>query len=90
MGGVCVRCGFADARALQVDHINGGGTEERRHLSQKKVYARVYAHPNEYQLLCANCNWIKRAEEGEAQGPKRKGESQAKPPSPHAETLAIP
>src|SRR5690606_22318669 len=30
LGGKCVKCGFSDIRALQIDHVNGGGTIERR------------------------------------------------------------
>lgn len=77
MGGKCMRCGFNDPRALQVDHIVGGGTQERltkyagqhlRILRQIRDYG-----PNGYQLLCANCNWIKRAEDGESKGPSAEG-----------------
>lgn len=87
MGNKCVRCGFDDPRALQVDHIHGNGSQERRRMSQAQVNARVYEHPGDYQLLCANCNWIKRAEQAEAKGPTRKSESQAKVPSPPSKTL---
>jgi hypothetical protein len=30
MGGKCVWCGFDDIRALQIDHINGGGNKHLR------------------------------------------------------------
>ena len=30
MGGKCVRCGYSDPRALQVDHVNGEGTKHRK------------------------------------------------------------
>lgn len=74
MGGKCVRCGFDDWRALQVDHIDSDGAEERaekgfRHDSNK-WYAHVLAHPERYQLLCANCNTIKKYESDEMPGPK--------------------
>lgn len=70
-GGECARCGFSDVRALHVDHINGGGGQERasgRHglfelwkiTRDDPVMAR-----NAFQLLCANCNSIKRHEEYE-------------------------
>lgn len=68
LGGVCRRCGFSDPRALQIDHVNGGGKAELKKYSGgsrtylKKVCA---APPGEYQILCANCNWIKRHENGE-------------------------
>jgi RNase P subunit RPR2 len=68
LGGACVRCGFDDPRALQIDHVNGGGIAELRTLSGTKYFAKVRANPGDYQLLCANCNWIKRAEQGEVPG----------------------
>lgn len=72
LGGKCVHCGFSDPRALQVDHINGGGRQERLSFPGKspnvnKLYQLVAADVNrdKYQLLCANCNVIKRIENGE-------------------------
>ena len=70
LGGRCVRCGFADIRALQIDHINGGGSKERKELGfggnfHKNVLRSFLANENKYQLLCANCNWIKRCENKE-------------------------
>ena len=68
LGRKCMRCGFDDIRALCVDHINGGGTEERTSLaSPHAVYKKVLASGGEgYQILCANCNQIKRYEENES------------------------
>ena len=78
LGGKCAVCGFADERALQVDHINGGGSEQRtaQRLSNKlgldhyKQYVKMSVSDllSQHQLLCANCNWIKRAEKGECVG----------------------
>lgn len=73
LGNKCVRCGFSDPRALQVDHINGGGNQERHSMAggggpnANKWYQLVAADVNheKYQLLCANCNVIKRIENGE-------------------------
>jgi len=69
LGGVCVRCGFSDKRALQVDHVNGGGVEEVRagYKGNKNsiLFDRILSGSKDYQLLCANCNWIKRFEKGE-------------------------
>lgn len=73
LGNKCVRCGFSDPRALQIDHVNGGGIGERRKFfnsSGRLVYyqylqyilEKIKAGSKDYQLLCANCNWIKRAE----------------------------
>lgn len=66
LGGVCVGfekpCGYDDVRALCIDHPTGGGIEDRAsHKAPLKFYRYVAAHPDEYQLLCANCNTIKRS-----------------------------
>lgn len=68
MGGCCVRCGYSDARALQIDHINGGGRSEDPIRTSAKFYKKVLDNPGMYQLLCACCNIIKRLEEGEHVG----------------------
>lgn len=65
LGGECVECGFDDKRALHVDHINGGGNQERKELKSvtkyyKKIISSVTEEKEEYQLLCANCNMIKK------------------------------
>lgn len=68
LGGECIECGFKDPRALQVDHINGNGAEERRMSGgnlTRKIIRSVMGNENKYQLLCANCNWIKRFEKNE-------------------------
>jgi hypothetical protein len=70
LGGVCDRCGFSDKRALQIDHINAGGSKERK---ERKYKGSFHSHvlksflnkEKKYQLLCANCNWIKRFENNE-------------------------
>lgn len=70
LGGKCINCAFADFRALQIDHINGGGSRERKTKSfggnfHMHVLRSFMAKENKYQLLCANCNWIKRFENNE-------------------------
>lgn len=70
LGGHCVKCGFSDNRALQLDHINGGGVKHRQTFKATDTYYLYYlnniklAH-QELQVLCANCNWIKRFENNE-------------------------
>jgi hypothetical protein len=49
-----------DIRALQVDHINDNGYKERKQLKQYQMYKRVLKYPEDYQLLCAYCNWLKK------------------------------
>lgn len=68
LGNKCVKCGFSDPRALQVDHINGGGSIEKKKTTRtfsKMIIESVLKEENKYQLLCANCNWIKRYENHE-------------------------
>lgn len=67
--------GCADIRCLQLDHIDGGGSRERREKGFRRVsgsYREIIKNPKlvgiKYQLLCANCNWIKRVEEREFGG----------------------
>lgn len=70
MGGKCVECGMPDIRCLQIDHVHGGGNQHRKTANtETKRYTAVRANPGAYQLLCANCNAIKRDKMGEARGP---------------------
>ena len=66
----CANCGFSDRRALQIDHINGGGNAERIAAGGTirfsgwnfYVYLKKQGYPEGYQTLCANCNMIKHEE----------------------------
>ncbi len=68
----CSICGYdKDVRALQIDHVDGGGSAELRggHGAGLAYYLRVLRDTTgRYQLLCANCNKIKRYEKNEARG----------------------
>ena len=57
----CAVCGFSDERALELDHVNGGGSDERRHIGTIKIFQMAIAsyEAGKYQILCANCNRIK-------------------------------
>lgn len=61
-GNICGHCGFTDQRAFQLDHVNGGGTKERKEKcwNYQLVLLDARKNPTKYQLLCANCNAIKR------------------------------
>lgn len=83
LGGECTWCGFRDERALQFDHINGDGAKERSSQGfdwwtwVKKLDAM---HVDELkaliQILCANCNQIKKVENSEyGEGKKSRRES---------------
>jgi hypothetical protein len=51
--------GCSDPRCLQIDHVNGGGSKEQK--ACLAYYRKVFLdETGMYQLLCANCNWIKR------------------------------
>lgn len=69
MGGKCVICGFEDERALQLDHINGHGSKDPKRQYDTR-YGWILNNLGEaklkYQILCANCNWIKRYENNES------------------------
>jgi len=66
LGNKCVRCGFSDWRALQIDHVHGGGLKELRSCNTKKYYEKVIKDiEGNYQLLCSNCNQIKKHENNE-------------------------
>lgn len=61
------RCLSHEHRALQIDHVHGHGTKELKKLSLNCGYLKKVLADTEgnYQLLCANCNWIKRSENKE-------------------------
>jgi hypothetical protein len=57
----CKNCGITDIRVLSIDHINGNG---RAHL--KQIGAQICDwllrnnYPEGFQVLCMNCQFIKR------------------------------
>lgn len=62
LGGKCSDCSFNDIRALQIDHVQGNGAMERQTLNRDSLISKILRYDiEEYQLLCANCNWIKRS-----------------------------
>lgn len=69
LGGKCVRCGYGDWRALQIDHVGGDGGRDRRRAG-RGYYLAVLQDPHweRYQVLCANCNWVKRFVNHECDG----------------------
>ncbi len=68
---VCSECGFPDKRALHFDHVNGGGRRHRKSLPSGSAYYRALMNMSldelraAFQVLCANCNAIKREEREE-------------------------
>jgi hypothetical protein len=62
--------GCRDVRCLQIDHIHGGGVKEWKLMKTpekyyKHILKKIQLGSKDYQLLCANCNWIKRFENNE-------------------------
>jgi len=64
LGGQC-KCGVADERVLEIDHVAGDGAKDRKarhksgsHYIVKQVLAD--SKNGRFQLLCASCNWKKR------------------------------
>jgi len=59
--------GCTDVRCLQIDHVYGNGLKEQKKFYNtfqyyKLVLRKIQSGSKDYQLLCANCNWIKRCE----------------------------
>lgn len=62
----CVRCGYSDIRALSIDHINGKGSVHRRMINNTTYrWLKKQGFPEGYQVLCMNCQFIKRIENRE-------------------------
>lgn len=67
LGNRCIGCDFSDSRALRIDHIKGKGYLDKRGrgLNFYRILVLSETARKEVQLLCANCNWIKRHENKE-------------------------
>jgi hypothetical protein len=63
LGGKCVECSEKDPAALQID-------EHDKKLSWSQRYQAILAG-QKFRLLCATCNWKKRAALKEATGRRR-------------------
>jgi hypothetical protein len=65
LGSQC-SCGATDLDILCFDHVRGGGLRDRKRLGgSAAMYRDVLVNPTKYQILCHNCNWLKRHENGE-------------------------
>ena len=57
----CARCGCNDVRVLEVNHVYGGGDQERRTLNNTNlIQAVVYGQRpvDGLEVLCSACNGI--------------------------------
>ncbi len=67
----CKRCGFDDLRALSIDHVHGDGYLWRKKNTHGASGTRLYQwlkrsnYPDGFQVLCMNCQFIKRRENNE-------------------------
>lgn len=66
----CVSCGFDNIKALQIDHVDGDGLLERKNHPNDATMLGLKrrGYPPGYQVLCANCQWVKRDIKQEARG----------------------
>ena len=72
----CKRCGFSDLRALTIDHIDGNGNQHRKSIGRNSGctfyrWLKQQAYPEGFQVLCMNCQFIKRFEKGENNAHKK-------------------
>jgi len=68
LGGKCATCGESRPPVLSVDHINGGGNMHRKSLrrDRRKYYKDILSDESgRFQILCMNCQWMKRHVNGE-------------------------
>jgi hypothetical protein len=57
--------GCTDVRCLHIDHVNGDGYLEIHESGYQLCKRALNDTEGRYQLLCSNCNWIKRVINGE-------------------------
>ena len=68
----CAACGFNDIRSLSIDHINGGGSKHLREIKGSLYsWLKNNNYPLGFQVLCLNCQFIKRAQYQECKGRPR-------------------
>jgi hypothetical protein len=62
-GSRCVCCGEDTIEFLAFDHVDGGGNKHRKTIGSRgsKIYYWLRSHgfPNNFQILCHNCNMAK-------------------------------
>jgi hypothetical protein len=66
-------CGETDVDLLHIDHVHGGGSVARRSQPRDQYYRAMLTAPlGEFQVLCPNCNYIKKnTAPNERPGPRR-------------------
>ncbi len=62
----CKKCGIDDIRVLSMDHINGGGNKHIKQIGGNLYHwIKRKGFPSGFQVLCMNCQFIKRIENKE-------------------------
>ncbi len=65
LGGKCAKCGVTDARILQINHVNGGGTKEKRFgIDMYKAIVDGTRQTEDLNVLCPTCNILYEYERG--------------------------
>jgi len=69
----CNRCGIADMRVLDIDHINNDGSQHRKEIGNLNTvwWLQKNGYPEGFQILCRNCNWIKEMDRKQSQNLER-------------------
>ena len=86
-GPIACKCGYNDLRALTLDHIDGGGNEHRK-LIKKRCGTDFYRwvkknnYPSGIQVLCMNCQFVKRHENNEMNRHHKKFKAPVGEPGP--------
>ena len=70
----CALCDYSDVRALEIDHIHGGGYEARKDKNRVRYWKKIRLQylrslvkkVPEFRLLCRNCNWTSHLERKES------------------------
>ncbi len=57
-GKKCKFCGIDDIDVLAIDHVLNDGATERKFITLEQMYKKILKEnfPNNYQVLCYNCN----------------------------------
>jgi predicted restriction endonuclease len=65
-GARCACCGESEIRFLTIDHVNNDGSEHRKTVKTNAIYRWIKknGYPRTLQVLCHNCNWGKRVNNG--------------------------